>query len=1035
MIDYSLTQAPFRLGLDEGTDPDQLPPGTLLVAQNVQWRKSGRLEKRQGFHQLPKTISSGGNITSARRLITRGNELALSTGSELYSYVEPDDQDPFWAPKGLVSEMGLSWRTSVDTTLGIRAADMAIDYNRGVIMTAWVSGQPFAFTTGTFQGIVFYEETDIASGAVVQTRLNLSEVLPTVGEAFDIRVLYSLSSGESFVIWRTSTRVEVYTVSTGTVAALVTDVGGAGFDAVMVSGIIAIAYTRTTGGVGLATFSSGAVPAPIVAPITVAGTASLDYTSIGLDASLTSNRLVVIWARPAANPIQFAIHNFLTLAQVVAATTIAATGGSLYQTVTVRANGAGTRFMMATSYASAAGTVADGAGFFGCYEIDQTGASTVSALAQSINVLSRPFYVGAKCYVFAGTFIRAGSLTPNPVTSGSDSFLLELTRDLGFALALPREVGKVDLLTCGYWLPGFVTNTVQREFSYYTLTPVNPLVSSQLSDDRQSAREVRVMYGSELPEDHHRCVTLGRETWFAGGVLSAYDGNMAQPTGFPHGAYLDTANAASAAGGGLATGTYLVNVTLERRSATGILHRGPTGTADSMVVVGPTGSLPLRITQPSISLTVSGNLPLSFEYELAPIYVSQVGGSVLYRATKEPSVATIYFTTTLTLLSTTVTTAPDANSPPLYTEGGELEDFQPPAAATCALYKGRIFIIDGGGRTVRYSKSFTANPGVAPGFHPDFRLQIDDDLTAIATMDERLFIFSETGIYYTFGDGPAPNGDGPFETPQRMQTDVGCTNPRGICSGPDGIFFVSGSEIHLLGRKLTTTWVGKPVQDLLAAYPTITSAVLVANRNQVRFTATKADGTSSIILVFDYVEGQWSHFTVPLAAVPIADATLWAGVYTFVTTDGQVYVEDSTRWLDTNPDASVETWVPQVIETANLHAAGPLAYHAVRRFRILGTSASDHRLTISVAFDGETSFVQPKTWNEGVDRVTAVGPVELADLVIGHRRKCASIRFRIEDAAPLVGSYGTGQGPRWSAMGIEVGVNKGFDRVAARQRK
>jgi hypothetical protein len=36
-LEFQLVQAAFRVGLAEGTDPHQVPAGTLLTAENVEW--------------------------------------------------------------------------------------------------------------------------------------------------------------------------------------------------------------------------------------------------------------------------------------------------------------------------------------------------------------------------------------------------------------------------------------------------------------------------------------------------------------------------------------------------------------------------------------------------------------------------------------------------------------------------------------------------------------------------------------------------------------------------------------------------------------------------------------------------------------------------------------------------------------------------------------------------------------------------------------------------------------------------------------
>src|SRR4051812_49718623 len=97
MLDFVVSQNPWRFGLAEGTDPHQVPPGTLTTAENVVCTKSGRWDKRRGTSLLSKTVDATSaaawgtstTIGAAKRLLTRGNELCLIDGSNLYAY-SPD---------------------------------------------------------------------------------------------------------------------------------------------------------------------------------------------------------------------------------------------------------------------------------------------------------------------------------------------------------------------------------------------------------------------------------------------------------------------------------------------------------------------------------------------------------------------------------------------------------------------------------------------------------------------------------------------------------------------------------------------------------------------------------------------------------------------------------------------------------------------------------------------------------------------------------------------------------------------------------
>ena len=48
-------QVPFVGSIDEYTDPDQLQPPAMASLENAVVRKTGRIEKREGFEYLQKT--------------------------------------------------------------------------------------------------------------------------------------------------------------------------------------------------------------------------------------------------------------------------------------------------------------------------------------------------------------------------------------------------------------------------------------------------------------------------------------------------------------------------------------------------------------------------------------------------------------------------------------------------------------------------------------------------------------------------------------------------------------------------------------------------------------------------------------------------------------------------------------------------------------------------------------------------------------------------------------------------------------------
>jgi hypothetical protein len=347
------------------------------------------------------------------------------------------------------------------------------------------------------------------------------------------------------------------------------------------------------------------------------------------------------------------------------------------------------------------------------------------------------------------------------------------------------------------------------------------------------------------------------------------------------------------------------------------------------------------------------------------------------------------------------------------------------------LHKNRLWGISGDRRTLWHTKDYSENPGVAPGWHANFTLNFDESLVGLVTLDDKLIVFSETSIWYITGDGPSASGAGSDYSPNKVQTDVGCSLARSIVSEPHGIMFVSPRGLYRLTRSLELEWIGKPVRDSLAAFPVVTSGVLVHALSQIRFTCNSPDGLSGIVLVYSYTRDQWSRFEYTdgaTAMTPIADAILVGETWTFVTPGGIVYREDSTTYLDGGSH-----WVTMDVETAEIFAEGPLSYQRVRQAYLLGSRLTDCDLTLSVAVNGLSTYDQARLWRSS--QVKVIGSAKVGIHV--KTQLNSSFRIRITDSTPSdVGAIvGTGQGVTLSALGFEIAPQVGVDKRRPEARK
>ncbi len=1028
MLDFSVSQYPFRFGLAEGVEPHQVQPGTLMTAENVVWKKAGRLEKRFGVSALVATIISGGSIAAASRLFARGDELCLVDGSNLYAYSPGVAK---WKSVGAINDAVPTWGTALDTLSGVASSDVA--YLSGMLCYVWTTGDPWQNNVNTD---VWYQVVDAATGSTLA-----GPTRQFTGTSYGVRVF--AGDGKFVIVMRTgsaspfSIQAFQFILSTFTTTSTValrtdnaTEAGStiAPWDATMPdSTSLIIGYNRTGPVIALESFTVTPTTFTALASATIVDANSCRAISLSATAG---EFLYVAYARGGAvpNALRLAVCSPTTLATSSGPTTLDTPAGNGF-TFSVGVSRYDSTHCVIAATTQEAPVALSRLTTYVC--TSATAVTTSNNPYYSAVGTSRPWMLNGNAYVAASLF--SFGLT------GSNSAIL-LADEY-------RYLSSVDLLVGGFTSFGgpATSAAVLSSTEVVTTLPFQASITPTKNSWRQGIRKLTLTTGADRPVDAYRTVGASGEAFISGGALEAYDGAIVFDYGF---AQTPTVTSSTVTGSGsIAAGSYLYSAVTEFRSGTGLLYRSPAAASITQVTTTASSTNTLAISACNVSNKPPLDATGASGFVNEGIFRSVAGGVTPQRLSFEPrynTVVTDKFAASQALVDTRADSAIDgvaaalASRPVLYTTGGILDDYGPPGSVTMFLHVDRLWVLAGDKRTWWYSKAFQDDLGTAPGFSPSLRISFDEEQTAGASMDDKAIFFSARGVKYLLGTGPAPNGlNSDFQAPTTIQSDVGCTNPRSVVTTPDGVMFLSDRGIYLLTRGMDLVWIGRAIKDTLAAYPSVTSAVLVAKRNQVRFTCNAADGLSGVVLVFDYVEKQWSvsKYTAADYATPIADACMWNGAWTFVTALGQVYVEDESTYLDDG------TYVPMTLETAwisgpqsNLSpSAGPLKFQSVRSFGLNGTSHTDHDLTIDVGFDSNTTYQQTKTFLGG-SAVTSVGDLEECTLTIGTRRKCGSIRFRISDATPTTGTVGTGQGPSFDMMALETGAKRGLVTAPATKK-
>jgi len=517
-----------------------------------------------------------------------------------------------------------------------------------------------------------------------------------------------------------------------------------------------------------------------------------------------------------------------------------------------------------------------------------------------------------------------------------------------------------------------------------------------------------------------------------GGQLWQYDGAKAVEHGFhvwPENCQV--ANTSSMAGS-IGAGTYFYQFTYEWTDANGELHRSAPSIPISVTVSGSTNTNTLYV--PTLRLT----------YKTGPDPVRIVGyrwssnQQVYYQFTSITSPTVNDTTVDFVSITDTFSDAQILGNVLLYTTGGVIENIAAPASIHSTLFNNRLFLIDAEDRNLLwYSKQVIENTPVEMSdlltiyVAPTTGAQKSTGpMTALSAMDDKLIIFKEDAIYYINGIGPDNTGaNSTYSDPVFITGTVGCANPNSIILMPNGIMFQSDKGIWLLGRDLSTNYIGAPVEAYNSF--TVESANTIPGTNQVRFIIN-----NQITLMYDYFFNQWGTFS----NINAISATLWQGLHTYINGSGQVYQETQGTYTDGS------TPVLMSLTSAWINVAGLQGFERFYQLLFLGTYQTPFKLNVLMGFNYNPSPVQnvlimpnnyaaswggEANWGSGQDwGGSDAGPVFRAR-VFPNVQKCESFQISIQEVYDSSLGVAPGQGLSLSGMAIVAGSKRGFRTQSA----
>lgn len=968
-------------GLDTKTDEKNVIATRFVEAQNVVYTKTGSVSKRLGYDQLTAATTTG-TLPEINAVTTFGTELLGYSNNDLYTYSEALQK---WMSKGTTASAILSTAAINNTSYKLTKPSVAISDNIAV----YAYEETITPTTS-----VRYTITDNVTGTTIFSGTfagDTPKVVSVRGRFF----IFFINSGEVYHRY-----INISTPTTISTAVLVSPIAAATYDVMATASRAYFAIPASSTILNIGFFD---VDGNISGPFTVTTTTVADVVSI---AEEYTGLIRLCYGTVAATSMKVGLY-VADLVSTLHSTATVSLGSGL---VSVSSANKGTKSTIFVSVASLGTTPAS----VKSIDFDSTGALT------TLTVVQNGARLQSKAKVFNNTAYFLICHSGNTGYDNMDTLFL-LSDSAQFLCKI--EPDAVPRLTTAF-LPELLA------VGSTLVTTAAIIAEAQVPGSTTTvATTVKKLIMDFSPISNFFDAALGENLHITGGILKAYDGAVAVEHGFLDTPPAPTLTSESSVGGILPSPTsgtavypsvfqYLVVYAWKDKS--GQLHRS----APSLPLTYTVSAAPKKT--PTIRY-----YPLFFtqkENVEVEIYRTEANGTTFYKLKQaytdikmnNKAVAYAEFPDSLddaTLIANEV----------LYTTGGTLENVSCDASKYVATYKNRVFAMSADGTYLHYSKTREQNGPVE--FAAELKIKLDSyggPGTALIKMDDHLVIFKESAFFTISGEGPNNLGEqDDFRQPQLVTSDVGCTELNSVVSLPTGIMFKSAKGIYMLGRDFNLRYIGAPVEAYNGL--TITSATLITNTNEVRFTTSDSTG---LTLVYDYFHQRWSTFE----NITAVDACIYNNKFTYARNSGDVLLE-SANYSDNGsfiPMKLVSAWITLGAEGSNTTMSAIQGFERFYKFLLLGSYRSNCKFKVSFGFDYDDSWTSEVIVDAGSILATPVygdgnygttTPYGGADplfqwRIFPKRQKCESFRFKIED----INSGTAGASFSLSNFAAEIGI-------------
>ncbi len=993
----------FAGGLDNKTDPYQIPIGKFSRLQNSVFDKYKRMTKRNGYNKITELPEIAKYLTTFE-----GNLTAV--GESLQAFAAGANN---WVNKGNINPVSLDVLSLIRSNTNQTQVDTAVSSNN-FVCTVYTD-------EGSGSTVYKYAVADSVTGQNILP----PAPIPTSGTVTTAPKVFLLGAYFVIVFGASSNNLRYVKISTVNPVAPTTSVTistqfdedtRGNFDGYVSGGILYLAWSGTDGGGAIRATHIDSVL--VQHSVTVFAGHSADLMSLTVD-DTSSNVFVTFWDDSDNNgwtlvlsPTLQLITTFTQILNNVVITNITATAHDNLETV---------YFELPTNYAYDTGIPSHRIKSLTC---SSTGTVVqTDGFARSVGLASKAFRLNGRIYV-VGIYI-----SPNQPTY----FLFNDNGEVVSRFAYSNAAA--DYYTTGLTDVQVTGETVSMGYLFRDLIePLNKTQGLVAPNGVYSQTGINLMtftFGITS-----KSVEIGETLNLTGGFLWSYDGYSPVENNFflwPDSVEVTTATS----GGDIEDQTNFYVALYEWTDNQGNINRSAPSIPVSIVTTGGDASVN-TIYVPTLRLTYKISNPVKIV-----IYRWSTLQQVYYQVT---SVTTPLFND---LSANYVTFTDDqANADILgnsilYTTGGVIENIGAPSFNALTLFDNRLWGISAEDpNQLWYSKQVIEATPVEMSdlftlfIAPTVGVQGSTGKSkCLFPMDDKLIIFKKDASYYINGAGPDNTGaNSQYSQPTFITSTVGCENQESIVLIPMGLVFQSDKGIWLLGRDLSSKYIGAPVEDF-TQNSTVLSAVSVPGTNQVRFTMD-----SGVTLMYDYFFDQWGTFV----NIPSNSATIYQDLHTFINDDGLVYQESIGRYLDGSKP------VLQSFTTSWIAAAGLIGLQRVYHLNLLGTYYSPHLLNMQVAYDYDTNPIQntvitpinfggtwgndvpvgnPGIWG-GSGTWGAATNVEKERLFF-DRQKCTSFQLSVDEIYDPSLGMAAGAGLSLSGLNLTVGIKKTYSTPSA----